>query len=93
MTIVLCGIELCSMYIIIYKTWFDTYIILRFFYHIHITSHFLSLHKLQVIIVHFSYGSISTQPEISQACRKLLILPACGKLSTSRDRSVGFVRR
>jgi hypothetical protein len=34
-----------------------------------------------------------TQPEISQACRKLLILPACGKLSTSRDRSVGFVRR
>jgi hypothetical protein len=27
----------------------------------------------------------TTQPEISQACRKLLILPACGKLSTSRD--------
>jgi hypothetical protein len=35
----------------------------------------------------------TTQPEISQACRKLLILPACGKLSTSRDRSVGFVRQ
>ena len=38
-------------------------------------------------------ATATTQPEISEACRKLLILPACGKLSTSRDKSVGFVRR